>query len=655
MNQQKRRCKGFNQWGQGLTVSLTLFLIVLLCICLYQYDNQYTNTCQQPLDGVLDLRQAYLHDDSAPYHLQKNWMFYPDALLTPEDDFSLYPHQLCSLSEDHKNFQEGKGTHRLTLLLPDTPMYYALKIPTTFSECRLYINDDLILSMGPMGVEDASQDLYKDQILTFWASGEVQLLLHYSDEIEWYNGLSGLGALPILGRPFRVYAIAEYHQFLLAVSVVLTLLTLLLSISLFLRSRQGSNLAMIILCLSAAAYLAYPLFRSQMIFPVYPWYQLGMLFYFGCHAATHWVYSLHFGWKDRVTRLINWYSIWAVGLCAVILLLSVYLPDERAGQLFYIGGRLLQWGTILSGITLTLRMILFGAPNKLMGAASVALWFFMLIDLVTPDFSPVISARFPEMGVICFMAILTLVEYLDVAAAHQFRILYTQRIAHAEQLLKLEERYYTQLASQVEDARRIRHDLRQHLRVVRTLLDQGDAQAIASYLGRYAENVQPLLTIPITFLNVPVVDALIAYYWSAAKVRGAEFRVRGQLQGLPQSVYVDFCSIMGNLLENALESLDRQEPDQPKWIHVQCEIIQKKLMLEVMNSNSTPVRREENGFQSAKRDEIGTGTLSVSIIARQYGGFASFSHKENQFTAQVFLPLSGVHGKEDRGENLLMP
>lgn len=69
INKQHRYSIGRNQLAQGLAASLTLGLVLLLCFYLYQYDNQYTNPCQQPLEGVLDLRQAYLDDHSRPYHL----------------------------------------------------------------------------------------------------------------------------------------------------------------------------------------------------------------------------------------------------------------------------------------------------------------------------------------------------------------------------------------------------------------------------------------------------------------------------------------------------------------------------------------------------------------------------------------------------------
>lgn len=634
--------------GQGLTILLTLASLLILCFCLYRYDNQYTSGCQQPVDGVLDLREADLSDHGEPYHLQKDWEFYPDVLLEPGDDFSQYPHSIISLGKSTKSLRNEKGSYRLTLLLPDSPMTYALKLPVTFSSYRLYMNDSLLLCVGDLdGTGDTSRELIRDQLITFRASGAVQLLLHYSDESSVHNGLTGLSGLsapPVLGRPLRIYTMIQYHQIFLAMSVVLILLTLLLSISLF-RSWQGSNVAVIVLCITTTLYLTYPLLSSIMIIPAYPWYHLAILFYFACHAAAHWVYALQFHWDDRLAKSIRWYSTGAVIFCAVMLMIFPVLPYGLGWDVFYGCTRAMQWGAVLCGMILSVRMVTSGVHYRLMGAASVPLWLFLLIELIAPDFSPAIFVRLPEMGIILLMDITILVEYVDVASAHRFRLLYAQKISHAESLLKLEERHYAQLSAQIEDTRQVRHDLRQHLRVIRSLLDQGDTKALTGYLEQYVENVQPLLEKPITFFQVPVADALIVHYWYAAQDRGADLQVSGQLQELPKEVYVDFCSIMGNLLENALEAIDHQEPDLPKWIRVRCDIVQKKLMLEVVNSNSVPVRQQNSRFYSTKRDELGMGTFSVSLIAKQYGGVASFSQDGDQFTARVLLPLFGLAQK----------
>ncbi len=137
-----------------------------------------------------------------------------------------------------------------------------------------------------------------------------------------------------------------------------------------------------------------------------------------------------------------------------------------------------------------------------------------------------------------------------------------------------------------------------------------------------------------------MVDALLSYYWNAAKQQGADFEAKCQLQKFPQEMSVDLCTVLGNLLENALESIQRQE-EGPRFIRVVCRLVNQQLLLEVVNTNTTPVRRETGGFRSSKRDELGIGTLSVRMIAKQYGGITDFHFHDGQFFARVLLPLRG--------------
>lgn len=108
---------------------------------------------------------------------------------------------------------------------------------------------------------------------------------------------------------------------------------------------------------------------------------------------------------------------------------------------------------------------------------------------------------------------------------------------------------------------------------------------------------------------------------------------------------MDLCTVLGNLLENALESIQRQE-EGPRFIRVVCRLVNQQLLLEVVNTNTTPVRRETAGFRSSKRDELGIGTLSVRMIAKQYGGITDFHFHDGQFFARVLLPLRGSQQEE---------
>ena len=67
----------------------SLIMITLACffVCLhflYWYDNKYTAKGLQPVSGMLCLSEEDLAGRQL-YFLTRQWQFYPDVLLTPED------------------------------------------------------------------------------------------------------------------------------------------------------------------------------------------------------------------------------------------------------------------------------------------------------------------------------------------------------------------------------------------------------------------------------------------------------------------------------------------------------------------------------------------------------------------------------------------
>ena len=57
-----------------LTVSMGVFFL------LYRFDNKYTAKGDQPIQGIL-----YVPDDDSVHYLAREWEYYPDVLLTPQE------------------------------------------------------------------------------------------------------------------------------------------------------------------------------------------------------------------------------------------------------------------------------------------------------------------------------------------------------------------------------------------------------------------------------------------------------------------------------------------------------------------------------------------------------------------------------------------
>ena len=57
------------------------------------------------------------------------------------------------------------------------------------------------------------------------------------------------------------------------------------------------------------------------------------------------------------------------------------------------------------------------------------------------------------------------------------------------------------------------------------------------------------------------------------------------------------------------------------------------------NSYEKEPSKKDGYFISSKRDEVGTGLLSVQSVAERYGGKAYFEAKDGRFRSEVYVHM----------------
>ena len=71
-------------WKYSLLLIATVFALTMgIFFLFYRFDNKYTARGDQAIQGIL-----YVPDDDSVHYLAREWEYYPDALLTPEDDLN---------------------------------------------------------------------------------------------------------------------------------------------------------------------------------------------------------------------------------------------------------------------------------------------------------------------------------------------------------------------------------------------------------------------------------------------------------------------------------------------------------------------------------------------------------------------------------------
>lgn len=214
-------------------------------------------------------------------------------------------------------------------------------------------------------------------------------------------------------------------------------------------------------------------------------------------------------------------------------------------------------------------------------------------------------------------------------------------MAHSQQHLCELKRMYADLQTQ-------RHDFKQHCQVLEEMIALGGNEKAASYLKEYKEQQADQA---IFLTGCIAVDALLTAKSLTMRKHGLTFTYTAYpLTELPVSE-VDFCSIVGNLLDNAIEGTLRIKVSKasfrsilrfPRWD-----------MFYIFCTNSATLirftKRRTAGFPPKKKRAFqalhAIGIRNITKIAQTAEGRCSFSVESNIFHAKVVLPYPMQKGE----------
>ncbi len=205
---------------------------------------------------------------------------------------------------------------------------------------------------------------------------------------------------------------------------------------------------------------------------------------------------------------------------------------------------------------------------------------------------------------------------------------------------QLTKEYQKALKDMYTDMIARQHDFKHQLQTLEQLVQQGDSAEAKAFLSEYEKHLADSNTFTTGSIAV---DALLTAKVLACKQNNIEFQLLDYpLGNLPISE-VDFCAVVGNLLDNAIEGACRiADTHSQRWIHLGFFRIWDTFTIRCENSMAPKtVKRHKEGFFTAKESETGChgfGIRNIELIAKAADGFCSFETVENTFIANITLP-----------------
>ncbi|MFG6369223.1 MAG: GHKL domain-containing protein [Lachnospiraceae bacterium] len=194
--------------------------------------------------------------------------------------------------------------------------------------------------------------------------------------------------------------------------------------------------------------------------------------------------------------------------------------------------------------------------------------------------------------------------------------------------LEQEERslnqYVEEAKAHYEKTKSFRHDIKNHITVVKDLLQYGKLDQALNYM-KDIEGMTGELSFSYS-TNNPVVDILLANKLGIAKSK--KIAVYCSLM-LPYPCLVrdiDFCIILSNALDNAIYACKQMKDDVEKYINVAGRMKGDFLLLEV-----------ENSFQGSTSFTRGIGLSNIKAVAEKYHGAMHIKTQSTTFYLNVLL------------------
>ncbi len=199
---------------------------------------------------------------------------------------------------------------------------------------------------------------------------------------------------------------------------------------------------------------------------------------------------------------------------------------------------------------------------------------------------------------------------------------------------------YRIIEQNVQSAAALRHDLNNQFTALRLLYEKGDLEGLGRRLEELGQEVDRS-SLP-SFSDHFTVNILLQNAAAQAAQAGVRFQARPPLpQELPVEDW-DLCSLLMNLLDNALSAAQRVEPPADRFVSVSLQVSQGFLAVSCRNSYVGDLALDETGWpQTTKADpeDHGFGLSQMEAVARKYASKLDLSYGGGVFTVQTALKL----------------
>lgn len=372
---------------------------------------------------------------------------------------------------------------------------------------------------------------------------------------------------------------------------------------------------------------------------------------------SHIIYSFLF-FEDNIFSKITWpviYSALAIIADAISLLIPIYVLHYPKEEVLSLPGIVRVIFTLLYILVLSasiFTLVFIGIKTIYLSRLQIILALIISIACIMieqMDLIAIISLTAnQESSISTSISIFFLVFFLYFCL-----MLYIYNLGMEKQknekllteslISKINQIQYEQIISSTKALRGIKHDISNHLDTLALLINSSEYEKAKDYLNTISSEIAVNYKLVSTG-NVPV-DCIISNKYTLANNKDITFDYTIHL---PQKMPVDdvsICSLLGNILDNAIESCEKIPNTKKRFISLTIRPFNNMLWITITNSSVGDYKLNKYGklltTKQNKKDNSyhGIGMKQIYRIVKDKKGFIRISPESDSFTLEIMIPL----------------
>lgn len=287
---------------------------------------------------------------------------------------------------------------------------------------------------------------------------------------------------------------------------------------------------------------------------------------------------------------------------------------------------------VVSGVCLLLKKITRKLQASMLSLlCSVAAFVSITYLIGASDMSTDLKMNVAQsiLAIICIFALCTgyfYFRYRQIQQEKEYTVLQNQLL----------EKNYRVAEDSYESNARLYHDMRNHFSLIQQYLANGNIGEAQEYIekinGSKAVNVE-------RYTGIEAVDYILSQKIEIAKTQNIVTNIHAEYPKDCSIDPIDLCTVLTNLLDNAVESCVKQPADSTRKLDVTIRRIHQFIIIRITNSSiEAPVIQNGKLITSKKNREYhGWGMKSIQAAAEKYHGTIEYDYKDTLFTVSVML------------------